>query len=104
REAERSRAQTAQLVEHFKRENAILHNSLHFLPVLASELDHAAAASLPTDLHVTITELIRDELLLQSWRDPALLERIDHALGTLASANGGARPLAWDGLATVVTH
>jgi signal transduction histidine kinase len=103
-EAERAHARSQLLVERFKRENALLRTSLRFLPVLAGELEHAAAASLADDTRMVLTELVRDVLLLQGWQDAALLGRIDRALAALASARDVASEPQRGLLANVVTH
>jgi signal transduction histidine kinase len=102
--AERAHARGQPVVERFKRENALLRNSLRFLPVLAGELEHAAAASLPGATREILTELIRDELLLQGWQDSALLRRIDRALETLAGARDASQEPQRGLLESVATH
>ncbi len=100
---QRSRRDTERLVERFKRENAVLRNSLRFLAVLAGELDGASAASPASELSAT-TALVRDELLLQSWQDATVVERIDRALERLATAKSRALEPARSLLDMVDSH
>ncbi|HEX6242884.1 MAG TPA: DAHL domain-containing protein, partial [Polyangiales bacterium] len=69
---EQRRKQTDALVERFKREHAVLRNSLRFLPVLASELERQLDARGARAPHAALAGLVRDELLLQSWQDSDL--------------------------------
>jgi signal transduction histidine kinase len=75
RAAERARAESDQWVERFKRANAVLRNSLRFMPVLAAELDRPAVAA-----------LVQDALLMQSWDDPAIRARFDRNLAELSAS------------------
>jgi signal transduction histidine kinase len=101
-QAEKAHAHGEPVLERFKRENALLRNSLRFLPVLAGELEHEAGFS-PAALLI-LTELVRDELLLQGWQDAALLRRIDRALTTLAAARDAAAPPQRGLLDNVLAH
>lgn len=94
-----------QSVERFKRENAVLRNSLRYLPVAAADLD-AHFATLPdgADVRRQSDALVRDALLLQGWNDPALLARITHAIDQLASADAAATPPGDALLKTLVAH
>jgi signal transduction histidine kinase len=82
RSGSQQRRATSELVERFKREHAVLRNSLRFLPALLGELEQAEPQNYASEAHVRIDKLIRDELLLQSWQDSALIARIDRALST----------------------
>jgi signal transduction histidine kinase len=88
--AERSREQGEHLVERFKRVNAVLRNSLRFMPVLAAELDPPAVAA-----------LVQDALLMQSWDDPAIGARFDRNLAALATGVPGASQAS---LETLLVH
>jgi signal transduction histidine kinase len=83
-DAERARREVERLVERFKREHAVLRNSLRFLPVLSKELD-AYRDDDPSAQPIVepATDLVRDELLLQTWQDAAILARVDSALAAL---------------------
>lgn len=81
--AERLRAQAETLTERFKREHAVVRNSLRYLPVLAREIDRVAAAS---ETGRRSQELIRDGLLLQTVQDTQLLSRVDAELEWLDTA------------------
>jgi signal transduction histidine kinase len=94
RQGARSRAESEWLVERWKREHAVLRNSLRYLTVLAADIDSAAAAQPMASGSVpAITAgLVRDALLLQSWQDDALIGRIDRAIAALAAAARGRTP------------
>lgn len=81
--AERVRTQAETLIERFKREHAILRNSLRYLPVLARDVDRIAPANQAARRS---QELIRDSLLLQTVQDPQLLSRVDSELEWLEIA------------------
>jgi signal transduction histidine kinase len=103
-QGEQQRAQTDALVERFKREHAVLRNSLRFLPVLAGELEHQLELGAAPGAPSAMAALIRDELLLQSWQDSDLTARIDAALASLAEGEAKAAPAARPELATLVSH
>jgi signal transduction histidine kinase len=103
-EAERVRRDSERQVERFKRENAVLRNSLRYLPVMATELEARgldAERSVPRE---TIAELVRDELLLQGWSDQAVLHRVDAELSSLAGALDTAPEAERQDLRMLLTH
>jgi signal transduction histidine kinase len=95
------RAESERGIERFKREDAVLRNSLRHLPTLASELEAVTGA---TERSVRSAQLIRDSLLLQHWQDPALVAKLSSELEWLKTASEQApeseRPL----LASVFAH
>ena len=103
--SERVWRDAVQAVERFKRENAVLRNSLRYLPIAAAELDaHFATVPDGADVRQQAATLVRDALLLQGWNDPALLARITQATDQLASASASA-PSPGDALLkTLVAH
>lgn len=100
-EGERLRLESEQLIERFKAENAVLRNSLRFLPVLAAELDPSSRTS---ERGTHATQLIRDVLLLQSWQDAALLARIASEMDWLRTANDTAPATETATLTAVLAH
>ena len=60
-------------VERFKSANAVLRNSLRYLPLLAAE-------AAPLD----VGSMVQDALLMQSWDDPLIAERTQRELADLA--------------------
>lgn len=102
-EGERARSRTADLVERFKRENAVLRNSLRYLPVLTSELGAAGEAGPLARLLDASTRLVSDELLAQSWHDRSVSERIDRELSAL-ERESRATPLPFDSAEAVLLH
>jgi signal transduction histidine kinase len=100
-EGERLRVESDRLLERFKRDHAVLRNSLRFLPVLARELDPVAQ---PNAIRTRGTQLIRDALLLQNWQDPELVARIDRELDWLAAALTTVPSPERETLDTVLAH
>lgn len=104
-EAERMRRRRADLVERFKRENAVLRNSLRYLPVLATELDtRVAETGDHVELRSAIDTVVRDALVLQGWHDATLVDRLAQDLVRLGSAAKAAPPAIDDALAALDTH
>jgi signal transduction histidine kinase len=103
--AERARLRAADLVERFKSENAVLRNSIRFLPVAAASLD-AYRAVTPDDraFKESASALVRDVLLLHSWQEQAILERISRGLTGLTAASAASAAAPRDDLALVLTH
>jgi len=95
-ESERYRKKAGRALERFKREYAVLKNSLRFLPVAARSLDQMP------DVGRTVHGLVRDVLLLQVWHDDRVLERVSRALDELAAPHAEAE--ASDDLALVLLH
>ena len=75
--ATREAALAEQLLERWKREHAVLRNSLRFLPRLAADLSAA-----PPSVHAQA--IVQDALLLQHWPEPAIAARLEHGLQSLA--------------------
>jgi signal transduction histidine kinase len=100
-EAERLRVESERLIERFKADNAVLRNSLRYLPVLAAELDRNSRTS-ERGLHAT--QLVRDVLLLQSWQDAALLARIATEMESLRADDETAPSRESATLATMLAH
>jgi signal transduction histidine kinase len=100
-EGERLRAESERILERFKGQNAILRNSLRFLPVLAAELDPIARTS-ERGMHAA--QLIRDGLLLQNWQDAELMLRISTELGWLENQLAAAPANEQALLASVLAH
>jgi len=96
---------TRDLVEVFKRENAVLRNSLRYLPVLARELNQPGA-EVPIDpaLGAALDALVRDELLVQGWHDPSILDRVTSGLDALTANVASATSVDREQLAIAVTH
>lgn len=72
----------AVLIESFKSENAVLLNSLRFLPVAGASL--AVRAETVGEV-ASIDALVRDVLMFNLWNEPALQVRIADALAGLAA-------------------
>lgn len=80
-------AEAERLVDLFKRKNAVLRNSLRYLPVLAQEIDGRLAMA---DEAHALNSLVRDELLLQSWQEQAIAERVADGIEKVSAALAGA--------------
>jgi len=91
----------AALIERFKSENAILRNSLHYLPVLYGDLAPADAAD-RTPLGVS--DIIRDTLLYNLNGDPAIASAVRARLELMASSSPGVAPPAAYQLQTLAAH
>jgi signal transduction histidine kinase/CheY-like chemotaxis protein len=80
-------------VERFKSENAILKNSLHYLPIAATELSQKAAAQGDRALADQVDDLLRDLLLYNLTASEELAPKIRAAADRLGSktADGGRR-------------
>lgn len=103
--SERVWREAEQSVERFKRENAVLRNSLRYLPVAAVELDaHFAKRPGGIDVRQQADALVRDALLLQGWNDPVLLARIARTTDDLAAAAATATAPGDALLRTLVAH
>ncbi len=72
----------AELIESFKSENAILLNSLRFLPVAGASL---AAHVQSVGEVARIDALVRDVLMLHLWNEPSLHARVGAALASLSA-------------------
>ena len=103
--SERNRGVLEQQVERFKRENALLRNSLRYLPVMAGELDADAAPGVNLDaLRTAAAAVVRDELLLQAGYDHAIAERVDRELLALTSRTLAAPTSMRESLNTLLVH
>jgi signal transduction histidine kinase len=96
---------TAELVERFKSQNAVLRNSTRFLPVAAAALD-AYTAVTPEDraFKESADALVRDVLLLHSWQEPSILERITRRLDALSTHSPASAAAPQEDLALVLMH
>lgn len=74
-----------ELHERFKSENAILHNSLSFFPIAASEMAEAVMAENP-ELAAALQELLRDIFMYNLYSYPEILHRLE---GRLAAFRAG---------------
>ena len=93
--------QKAALVERFKTENAILRNSLHYLPVLYSDLAPAATIDRAP---VGVSEIVRDTLLYNLNGDPAIARGVRARVDLMASSSlGDGSPAAYQ-LRTLAAH
>ncbi|MDQ3034563.1 MAG: HAMP domain-containing histidine kinase [Myxococcota bacterium] len=90
-------ARQSTLLEQFKSENAILLNSLRFLPLAAEDLTRRAVDPLVIP---AVDALVRDVLMLNLWNESALLMRITRELEVLAAVPG----IAEDELELVRLH
>jgi diguanylate cyclase (GGDEF)-like protein len=91
----------AALVERFKTENAILRNSLHYLPVLYSEL---APATTVDRAPFGVSEIVRDALLYNLNGDPAIARAVRARVDLMASSSlGDGSPAAYQ-LRTLAAH
>ncbi len=76
-------------IERWKSVNAVLRNSLRFLPQAALALDaRAGDAASSRELRGEVDTLVRDVLLLQNVQDPAISRRITEELRVLAGSSG----------------
>jgi signal transduction histidine kinase len=91
--AESMRETVERLVERFKRENAVLRNSLRYMPVLSAEIDPRYAGS-----------LVQDALLMQTWDDTGIATRIDASLATLQAALSQTADEQRGSVAALLTH
>lgn len=78
-------ARQSELLERFKSDNAILSNSVRFIPVAAHDL---AASSGDASVISTVDALVREVLLLNLWNERASMVRIREELATLARTPG----------------
>ncbi|MFI5307085.1 MAG: ATP-binding protein, partial [Polyangiales bacterium] len=101
-EVERQRAEI--LLERFKRENAVLRNSLRYLPTVASEIDAVTRSETGAQLGSDVDSLVRDLLLLQSFLDETVLERVDATLGRLRTQADAPTLLHAAALPTLLAH
>lgn len=103
--AEQIRRDEDDLVERFKREHAVLRNSLRYLPVLVRDLDqYVADHPEALVLREHAAAVVRDELLLQSWDDRTLVQRIDRNLDDLSHAIDAVAEPERSQLRMVVAH
>jgi signal transduction histidine kinase len=99
--------ESALLVERFKREHSVLRNSLRYLPVLARELRGARSEGAGTGgerLSHSLDALVRDELLLQSWHDHSILERVRRGVRELEDAARSVPALDTRGIERALNH
>jgi diguanylate cyclase (GGDEF)-like protein len=83
----------AELVERFKTENAILRNSLHYLPVIYGDLVPTAA---PDRAPFGVSDTVRDMLLYNLTGDPLIARAIRARLDLMATAHlGDGSPAAY---------
>lgn len=102
---ERARRATEELIETFKTNNAVLRNSIRFLPVAAAEIDALSDANPETRAYKQrAAALVRDVLLLHDWNDQAILARVSESLRALTAPGATDRLPAKQELSLVLLH
>jgi signal transduction histidine kinase len=75
-------------VERFKTENAVLRNSLLFLPMAARALEAMNGAAERGAFEESASALVRDVLLLQAFGDPSIRARAARRIEDMSASNG----------------